>query len=223
MATIPGREQSCLDALESLIDQVDEIYVALNQYATLPDWLPAGVKAVLTDGGDEEKFRICPLLEPDVLFFSCDDDLIYPIDYVSQTLVRSRDLSGEILTYHGRILETPVKKYYLSGQKFPWHRDVAKDARVHVGGTGVMAFRIRDFRPWPEIFLDRFPLMANVHVAVEAQRRRVPIRVLQHSARWIKPSAWLLPGASIFETYQDHDGLHVERLNHVAEWVLHGG
>ena len=57
MATIPGREEACLEAFESLIGLVDEIHLALNRYTALPNRGPAGVRAVLTDGGDEEKFR----------------------------------------------------------------------------------------------------------------------------------------------------------------------
>jgi hypothetical protein len=223
MATIPGREEACLEALESLIDQVDEIHLALNQYKALPDWVPPGVCAVLTAGGDEEKFRSCPALEPDVYFFSCDDDLVYPPDYVSRTLARSHRERREILTYHGRVLATPVTQYYLSGRKYHWFHAVPEDASVHVGGTGVMAFLIRHFRPLPGMFPSEFPLMADVHVAVEAQRQRIPIRALQHPAAWIRPSARLDPAASIFATFKDRDALQVERLNEIAEWCVHVG
>jgi hypothetical protein len=223
MATIPGRERACLEALESLAGQVDEIHLALNQYAALPDWLPPGVDGVLTDGGDEEKFRACPHLDPEVLFFSCDDDLVYPPDYVSRTLARAPRPTGEILTYHGRILTTPVTRFYLSGSKFHWFHAVPEDACVHVGGTGVMAFWIRDFQPLPEMFPHEFPLMADVHVAVEAQRRHIPIRVLRHPAGWIRPSGRLDPADSIFANFKDRDTRHVERLNHVARWSLHDG
>jgi hypothetical protein len=221
MATIPGREQACLDALESLIDQVDEIHLALNQHPVVPDWVPAGVHAVLTDGGDEEKFRSCSALEPDVFFFSCDDDLVYPPDYVARTLARSRDGQREILAYHGRILVTPVTRFYLSGRKFHWFHAVPEDACVHVGGTGVMAFLIDHFRPTPEMFPRDYPLMADVHVAVAAQRQRIPIRALRHPAAWIKPSARLDPAGSIFAAFRDRDTLQVERLNHIDEWRVH--
>jgi len=222
MATIPGREQACLEALGSLIGQVDEIHLALNQYTAFPDWLPARVHAALTDGGDEEKFRVCPALEADAFFFACDDDLVYPPDYVGRTLVQTDGRRPEILTYHGRILDTPVTQFYLSGRKFHWFHAVPEDACVHVGGTGVMAFLIRDFRPLPEMFPPAFPLMADVHVAVAAQRQGIPIRVLHHPAAWIRPSARLDPAASIFASFKDRDALQVERLNDVAEWRVHG-
>jgi hypothetical protein len=221
MASIPGREQACLEALESLIDQVDEIHLALNQYTVVPDWVPAGVHAILTDGGDEEKFRCCAALEPDVLFFACDDDLVYPPDYVARTFAQSRAEQREILAYHGRILVTPVTQYYLSGQKFHWFHAVPEDAWVHVGGTGVMAFRLDHFLPTPEMFPRDFPLMADVHVAVAAQRQRLPIRALRHPAAWIRPSARLDPAASIFATFRDRDALQVERLNHIDQWRVH--
>ncbi|MCC6608358.1 MAG: hypothetical protein IT515_01605 [Burkholderiales bacterium] len=136
--------------------------------------------------------------------------------------MRSRGERREILTYHGRLLETPVTRYYLSGRKFHWFHAVPEDACVHVGGTGVMAFLIGHFRPTPGMFLREFPLMADVHVAVEAQRQRIPIRALRHPPAWIRPSARLDPGASIFAAFKDRDALQVERLNHVLEWSLHG-
>ena len=98
MATMPGREQLVIKAVESLKPQCDHIHVYDN-----------GKEEVdLTDNG---KFRFLELYTEPVYYFSCDDDFIYPKDYVSRS-IKAIERRKSIITYHGRKLVGKNKNYY---------------------------------------------------------------------------------------------------------------
>lgn len=85
MASYPPREAQLRSALLSLVGQVDAVHLVLNAYGEPPDWLvdlpTVHVTIPETDLKDEGKF--IPTPAPDDVVFLCDDDIVYPADYVA--------------------------------------------------------------------------------------------------------------------------------------------
>jgi hypothetical protein len=98
----------------------------------------------LTDNG---KFAYLPTNQREI-YFSCDDDIIYPPDYVAHTVSLINKYKC-IVTYHGRLLQGINKDYY-RGHKF-WHcnKETTQQAIIYVSGTGVTAFDTNYFNQYP--------------------------------------------------------------------------
>ena len=73
IATIGNRPRQLELTLDSLCGQCDELMVYNNETR----------KIDYTDNG---KFYFLDLFKEPVYYFSCDDDIIYPPDYVSKTI-----------------------------------------------------------------------------------------------------------------------------------------
>ena len=91
MATIKVREESLYESLDSLYNQLDLIHVYLNDYETISERMQQkaseykNVKFHLAsdhagDLGADAKFYFIDDYK-DELFYSLDDDLIYPENY----------------------------------------------------------------------------------------------------------------------------------------------
>jgi len=104
IATYPARFSHLMRTLESLEGQADVIRICLNEYKTIPEPLKKYDCFIpnknLTDNG---KFVFLPIKRREI-YFSCDDDIIYPPDYVERTVSLINKYKC-IVTYHGRLLQ----------------------------------------------------------------------------------------------------------------------
>lgn len=191
IATIESRKTSLLETVKSIYNQVDIINIYQNGYKdvgfikdpsnkiNIVSSLDTGI-----DKGDAGKFYFLDNFT-DCLYFSMDDDLIYPDDYISRSinsLIRSPEAT--IFTYHGKIFRPNAKD---------WFRDILINVRctneygqehdVQFGGTGVMFF---DTSRFPLKFNDfKMPNMADVFVGLRALETLNRIRALAHDSGWI--------------------------------------
>jgi len=217
IATIPGREESLRNTVLSLYNQVDKIGVFLNGHSVIPDFLN-NKKIIVKKGdnslGDSAKFWWFQELEQDDYYFSCDDDLIYPSDYVSRSVKALKQHKG-IITYHGsRLPNRRLRSYYTDrSQVFRCTKSVLIDNTVHIGGTGVMAIQ----RKTIELPMSAFPVknMADIWVSIEARKNKIPINVIAHSANWIKYQTKEMEGKkTIFDDYIK-DGIQTQAVNKI--------
>ena len=109
LATIPDRVNLLAQTIHSLLPQADRLNVMLNGGTYTP---PIKNRKLFywhfdNSKGDGVKFYNLPK----GYIFTCDDDLLYPEDYVETMINKLRQYDNEvILTNHGRIMnEKPVK------------------------------------------------------------------------------------------------------------------
>ena len=95
IATIPSRKEALKITIDSLINQVDKIYIYLNNYEEIPNYLTYNSYKLKTQGlkkieyfrsqnykdlGDVGKFHCVGIIKG--YHFTCDDDIIYPDNYI---------------------------------------------------------------------------------------------------------------------------------------------
>jgi len=181
IATYKPRVESLKRMLESIENQFDVINVYDNE--VMPN---------LTDNG---KFiRLETITEPEY-YFTLDDDLIYPPDYVSKT-IEAIEKYGCIITHHGRQLQGTFLDYYTMHKTFRCLNDVHSAEIVDVCGTGVTAFRTDYFHPKGLAF-DKRLRMSDLIFSLEASKQKKTIGVVPHECGWIKP---IMNKESIFDT-----------------------
>jgi len=184
------RTESLIRTLESIINQCDEINVALNDHYTeeIPDFLHhKKINFFFTDNSIGDAFKFLSLEKVDGYYFSIDDDLIYPPTYVSDTIKRCKEFNNKkVVTYHGRNFSSfPISSYYRSAnERYACLNKVKNDVKVQFGGTGVMCFHTSLMK----IPIDYFKNanMADVWVGKYCIENNIEIICLKHEEGYIK-------------------------------------
>ena len=157
--------------LDSIVNQFDEINVYDNEIEEVN----------LTDNG---KFQSLKDYSEPIYFFSLDDDLIYPPDYVNRTL-EAIEKHKSIVTYHGRRLKGLNRSYYRGHSAFSCLRSFVQTTPIDVPGTGCTAFRTDYFNP-TEIYRSEDKRMSDLVFALEAAKQGKRIMHIGHQGDWIK-------------------------------------
>lgn len=193
MATIPPRHKELKLACQSLLPQVDRLFIYFNGFTQgqVPLWAKSISKITWAcsnefgDLGDVGKFFFCSDemkgqygIEGTV--FTCDDDIVYPSWFVQKIQHRLglTSKSKRILTYHGAKMKPQCYDYGRHKVTFHIAKTVKQQTRVNIGGTGCMGFDLSTFQPSLEMF--EAPNMADIFVARWALLNDVEIYVLPH-------------------------------------------
>jgi hypothetical protein len=176
IASIPERQDMLKKTVESLKGQYDNLYVALNNYPEIPSFLKnAEVVQLDNSMGDAGKFWFTEHL--DGYIFTCDDDLIYPPDYVKYMIKGIVKYKCPV-TLHGKTYPRPFKSFGDTMANYRCLDTVDSDGRVDVGGTGVMAWHTADLKiKYSDI---QSKNMADCWFAKAAHEQGVRIMCLAH-------------------------------------------
>ncbi|MEN9578823.1 MAG: hypothetical protein RJA70_1832 [Pseudomonadota bacterium] len=223
IATLLNRKDALRDTVESILPQVDKLIVYQNGYRETFDFLTSPKVEVISsldtgiDMGDAGKFYRLGEYH-DAFYFSIDDDLIYPQDYVDHLLdILVQHDERVIVSAHGRVMVRSPKSYYKDKIKvFHFEESVELTSPCHFGGTGVMAFSTTcvkiDFSDF------KFPNMADVWMGLHARAHNIPILVARHPAGWMRHSDKFDVDTTIFRTNEsspatEHSNKLVEALD----------
>lgn len=195
LATIPSRKKELRLVCESLLPQVDRLFIYFNNYkeSEVPLWAKSVDKVeyeTSSDGeygdlGDVGKFYFCSEEMKDKygitgLVFTCDDDIVYPEWYVSRTVGYLERSAGKrvVFSYHGSTLPRKCTDYHPQKKLLPCKGTVRRLSQVHVAGTGCMAFHLGLFCPSLDMF--EYTNMSDIYVANWAKQSNVSLYVLPH-------------------------------------------
>jgi len=202
IATLKEREVSFRVAIASIYPQVDEITAVLNYYDAIPQWLTLMPKVRVRIGdnslGDSGKF--IGATDCDGYYFSIDDDLKYPPTYC-QDMISKIDKYNCIVTLHGKRYDKRPIKSFKRGLTTNIHclNALRTDTEVHLGGTGVMAFHTKDFRPKLSEFKKKN--MADIWIGKQAKEQGVKIMAVEHPKSYL---TYLNPvGTTIWRSNKD--------------------
>jgi hypothetical protein len=196
--------------VESIVNQVDVLFVALNGYEDVPEFLKDNpkIRYDILDGhlGDAGKFL--HVAECDGLYFSFDDDLLYNPNHCEYLSDKIKEYNC-IVTLHGRQFRIrPIKSFRRSATlNFHCLYHKSNDVLLDIGGTGVMGFDTQRFR----LSIDDFPLpnMADIFVGKKAFQQGVPIMGIRHRGDYLK---YLSPTETIWLSSRD-DTIQTKILN----------
>lgn len=201
ISTTGERHRYLERTIKSLDGQVDEINILYNSLSNSED-----VEAHVDTGrnvhryfypgdlSDNGKFYFLTLCKEPVYYFTCDDKIIYPDNYI-ETMKAAIEQHKCIITAHGRKLVDCNSFYRGSHKAYHFLNDVNADVRVDVPGTGVMGFRTDYFNP-DEIHLSEYKQMSDLVFALEAKRAGKKIICIKHTKNWLK-SVYLRDSISV--------------------------
>ncbi len=187
IATQPSRFEFLLEMLKSIEGQFDEIRIYLNNFREIPHQLREYNCQLGKDLTDNGKFFWSE--NEGEYYFTLDDDIIYPPDYVEKTIPLIKD---RIVTYHGRNLFGLNQPYYNNHKVYSFHNALKSEVKLDVGGTGVMAFNTNIFKP--TIWKSPNQKMTDLIISLEATMYGIELVCLPRKINWLKPIEYLNEG-----------------------------
>jgi len=180
-ASIPSREKELVKSINSVIDQVDQVNICLNNYKHNP-YEHKKVNVIYSDNSLADAGRY--LFPSKGYQFFLDDDLIVDENYIQDTIKRMTTKS--LYTYHGRCYDSfPIVNYHKSPiKKYRCLNDVEEDVVVDIGGSGCMSWHSDYFEVPVDILV--YPKMADVLISCYAKKRDIPIICLSHKEGYFK-------------------------------------
>ncbi|MCZ7372538.1 MAG: hypothetical protein O8C60_02585 [Candidatus Methanoperedens sp.] len=213
LATIPERMATLPFVIHSLLTQVDRLVICANGY------IPAArifrdKKITLfskQDYGDAGKFITIDNIKD--IYFSCDDDIIYPKNYVSEMLKALNKYGNKtVITLHGATIKTPMRSFYK--QKLTYHckSNLLKDVHVNIPGTGVSCFDNSIVHlKFSDIYKSQQKNMADIHFAIKCQKDNIPIICRRHHKDWLQLCNNI--GSPLYDYYHRTDYPQTQLVN----------
>jgi hypothetical protein len=180
IATIKARKYTLQGVVDSLKHQVTTVRVYGNDY--VPEVEGDNVEVYSgPDYTDNAKFFWLPISKG--LYLSCDDDIIYPPDYVDTILKARKKYPNAWLTFHGRRLKGLNLPYYTGHDAYQCLGKVDADYQIDVAGTGVSAFHTDLIKFDPLTWNDY--RMSDLMASLECAKKNIRIICLKHQRFWI--------------------------------------
>ncbi|MFU8777656.1 MAG: glycosyltransferase family A protein [Roseovarius sp.] len=233
LCSIPRRQDTLAQVVARIAPQVDHLYVYLDKYEKTPDFLQDHSEITVwhskdfdRDFRDNAKFLAYDDLKKrhkEFHYVTCDDDLIYPCDYV-RTLIDRLDAYDRrvVAGVHGVICEEYPTGY--SRRRFIYHfvKTQLKHPRlVNNLGTGTLAFHSDLFdsldpRSWP------IGGMVDIFLSIEARRRSVPMLCIDRVSGWMGEADLPEDNPTLFHENQTKEQVILDQLNGALPWGYKG-
>lgn len=219
LASISERRNQLAQVVKTLLPQVDVLRVYLNRYPRIPEFLRhPKIETAHSDryGSLEDVGKFFWNGEDAGYHLSCDDDLLYPPDYVSRMLAAVERYDKAVVAgFHGVLLKPPVTSYYRDRSVYHFTQSLENDRSVHIVGTGCAGWHSDCLRVSPEDF--PHPYMTDILLGRRCQERQIPIIAAAHPAGWLKPQPVT---DSIYNRYAANDGAQTAVVNEWQRWRL---
>lgn len=187
MASYPPRREGLHAAINSILPQLDELILYLNDYSDVPEFVQHTkirlVRSQDAKGDLRDNGKFYDLPKQDAYIFTLDDDLIYPPDYVAR-LIHQIDMLGRssIVGVHG--VNFPKGSFDKLSQ-----RQVHSFDKAHCGsfvdllGTGTAAWHASVFMPK----LDDFKTAGacDLWFTAQAAQQNIPTFCVSRPAGWV--------------------------------------
>lgn len=189
MASFPPRLESLDASMASILPQLDELILYLNEYEDIPAFARHPKVRVIRsqdaagDLRDNGKFYDLPTTD-DAYVFTLDDDLIYPPDYVARMIHQIEMLDrSSVVGLHGVIFppgefsQLSERTVFHFGRKTPGHF-------VDLLGTGTTAWHSSTFKPTLEQFASKG--VCDLWFASAAAAQAVPLYAVPRTDNWVR-------------------------------------
>lgn len=224
LCSIPERSALLQKTLASLAPQVDKINIYLDRYSAVPDFIRnvhENISVVLSQDKpglrDNGKFLPFSDLAGPCYYFTADDDIEYPPDYVA-TLLRKIEFYGReaVIGVHGVLLPERPTGYFSGFRKVLMYKNALEnDALVNNLGTGTVAFHSGCLSG---LCLDMFPTagMADIYLSLYCKGRNIPMIAIARPENWLHELK--SPNVSLYQEFMKDDPAQQMAVTMAKPW-----
>lgn len=188
IATMPSRLSTLEKVVESILPQVDEIHIFLNNFITVPPFLyHAKINIHRSqehgDQRDNGKFFGLNFVDNDCYYFTLDDDIRYPRGYFNVLAEKIISHQNKVAVgVHGVIYAKKPKSFF-DRLTFNFERELTKDLPVSVLGTGTTGFYTGAIKPPFEFFTHTG--MADLFLGAYLKKVKLPAICIARPKGWL--------------------------------------
>jgi hypothetical protein len=200
MATYPGRADTVAEAASSIATQVDQMYLVLNQYREEPSAgaFPKNVHFIFPEDDLKDTGKFYHRPNPDDFVFLCDDDIIYPDDYVEVLRQKWAEYSdySPIIGVHGITYSDFFDGDPQARIVHVFSQALAEDCFVNQLGTGTIVcrgFQMPEFE-----FMKSSARFVDLRFALHCQNNGYNRICVARDKNWMKE---MQTDTSLFETF----------------------
>lgn len=224
ICTIPERAPLLKQTLASITPQVDQINIYLDRYDSAPEFIKSchpNVKIYFHSDypelRDNGKFiALAGITEP-CYYFTIDDDIIYPPDYVERLILSIENYSQQaVVGLHGVLLPEHPTGYFTSYRKvYSFNRELEADTLVNNLGTGTVAFHTNLLRGLNVTYFKK-PGMADLYFSVFCKKQHIPMVAIARPNEWLRelPS----PNTSLYHEFKEADNEQSKFIQANSPW-----
>ncbi|MFZ7096829.1 glycosyltransferase family 2 protein [Luteimonas dalianensis] len=189
LASIPSRVKALRVAVASLLHQVDHLFVYLNGFDSVPGFLVADGITVFRSGDygdyrDNSKYFGLRCLDEEVYFFSVDDDIEYPRNYVSALVAAIERYDRQAMVGVHGVVYGAGSRLFLDRAVLHFGEALDTDLPVSALGTGTTAFHTSTLRFDSLEFVEVG--MADLVLSRVAAEQGVPAISVARPAQWLR-------------------------------------
>jgi glycosyltransferase involved in cell wall biosynthesis len=224
VASMPSRKDNLKITISSIITQVDKLFVFLNNYDSIPEFLnhPNIIIAQSQDYGDladngkfffNENIKNC-------IHFTIDDDILYPKDYIQKMCIALQKYKYRaIVGVHGVMLSEPLKSFYSNRTVYNFTSSLTQDEFVNLLGTGTICYHTSTLNLNSKDF--KTTKMTDLWVAIKAKNQKIPMVCVAREDGWLKQQI-VEEGKSIYLDLKFNDEQQVKLARGHSPWGLQG-
>jgi hypothetical protein len=209
---------------------VDELHVYLDRYESVPAFLrechrklTVRLSRDFPDLRDNGKFIPLRDLVDDCYFFTADDDIEYPPDYVN-TLLKKIEYYGcaAVVGVHGVIVPENPEGYFSGFRRVHWFGgELERDQLVNNLGTGTMAFHTRRLRDLDHRSFEHSG-MVDLYVGAFCKDRGIPMVSVSRHRNWLVemklPTTYGKVPLTLFAEGFQNDAKQTQLIRRHAPW-----
>jgi hypothetical protein len=228
MASFPERESQLKATINSVLPYLDKLYLFLNDYVQVPVWLTQYSKVIpflsnveKTNQGDAGKFYgISKITDNDFYYFSLDDDMLYPPDYIWHMINKIENHKRKAVVGCGGYTMKEQVTHFYTDRKDNWHISMPnmEDRPVHILHTCLTAWHSSTLQFNYEQC--EKANMGDIWLALAAQKEQVPMILIERPPNWVRCQP--VPVAqTIYGRYKNNCDEQNEVFNSWKDWKLY--
>lgn len=204
--------------IECFLSQADNIYIYLNDYKVIPEFLNhPRIHVKLSNDAygdlrDNGKMYFMNTV-PHGYCFTVDDDINYPDDYIEKMIQKIEIYERKaIVGIHGTIFAKPFENYFKNRTVYHFKNKLERDVVVNQLGTGTVGFHTSLIRPSIEEFYDVG--MADVFMAVIAKKNNIPLICIDRDENWMSAMEED-EGGNLYHEFRKNDSKQTKYISRI--------
>ena len=230
MCTFPARSKSFKITVENIVKQLDEINIYLDKYEDVPEFLnKLPIKTNIFRNKDYPNLRdngkLLGLshLKGDCYYFTFDDDIEYPPDYVNAMIRKIEEYERSVVVGVHGVLTPEIPSGYFSSFRmvYTFMKKLESDRLVNNLGTGTVAFHSSLLKGLTHEFCKNTGML-DIYFSVYCKKNNIPMVCIARHDGWMGEIKQESNEHNLFAEYKSSDPIQTELIKSNLPWGYSG-